>query len=61
MIIIKYYEWLRFLKDERYPVYEICNSKFEKVKEISRERALELIRNKRLTKVYNSKNGCIWR
>ena len=49
MLIIKYYEWVRFQPDQRQPVYELCKrdpSQKEGVKTIKvldKETALKMI------------------
>ena len=61
MIIIKYYEWLRLNKDpDRYPIWEICNEKYEKVKEITKEEAKRLIRENNLRLAHFDNNGAIY-
>ncbi len=37
MIIIKYFEWMKLLKDERHPVYEICDKHYKCRRQITRE------------------------
>lgn len=61
MIIIKYHEWLRFEPDYREIVYELCNDDFEKVKKISKEKAIELIKDNGLQKVHHNRYGSIWK
>lgn len=60
MIIIKYYEWLKLFKDERIPVYELCNKRYEKVRQLSREDAIRMIREHNLRIVHKDTNGTIW-
>ena len=60
MIIIKYFEWLKLFKEERLPVYELCNKKYEKVRQLSREDAIRMIRDNNLRIVHKDKNGTIW-
>ncbi|MBO7323715.1 MAG: hypothetical protein J6U51_09065 [Bacteroidales bacterium] len=60
MIIIKYFEWLKLFKDERYPIYELCNKKYEKVRQLSREDARRMIKDNHLRMVYFDANGAIW-
>lgn len=60
MIIIKYYEWLRFAKDVRETVWEVCNSKYKKIRQVSKEEALRLIRENNLHMVYKSSKGAIY-
>lgn len=45
MIIIKYYEWIKIMPEERHPIYEIVNSKYEKLRTITRDEAQRLIRD----------------
>ena len=65
-MIIKYYEWLRLLPDERYAVYEICERDPElkdgvrHVKYIEKEEAKKLIEVKNLHVVHRNKLGVIW-
>lgn len=66
MMIIKYYEWLRFLPDERHAVYEICERDSElkdgvrHVKHIEKEEAKKLIEANNLHVVHRNKLGVIW-
>ena len=60
MIIIRYYEWLKLFKEERYPIFELCNDKYECKKELTRDEAREMIKKNHLRLVYHDKNGDIW-
>lgn len=61
MIIIKYFEWLKIQPDYREAVYELCNDDFEKVRVLSKEKAVEMIRANKLTMVHRNIAGTIWR
>lgn len=66
MLIIKYYEWVRFQPDQRQPVYELCKrdpSQKEGVKTIrllDKETALKMIEEEGYLQVYRDKSGTIW-
>lgn len=66
MLIIKYYEWVRFQPDQRQPVYELCKrdpSQKEGVKTIKvldKETALKMIEEEGYLQVYRDKSGTIW-
>jgi hypothetical protein len=61
MIIIKYPEWLRLQPDYREMVYELCDDEFKKIKKISKEEAIELIKENDLRMVHRNKYGAIWK
>lgn len=62
MIIIKYFEWLRFLVEpERFPVWEIVDKEFEKIREIKPDEAKRLIKKHGLKLVHFNSNGAIYR
>lgn len=71
MIILKYYEWLRIQElmqkktglkpDLRNPVYELCDEKFKKIRMISRDEAVEMIKENDLSLVHRNKYGAIYR
>lgn len=61
MIIIKYFEWLKIQPDLREAVYELCNSDFKKIRQISKDEAVEMINENHLTRVHRDKHGAIWR
>lgn len=65
MIIIKYYEWLRLIKDaERYPIWEkgkIVDGQYIKVKELTKEEAKRLIRENHFRLVHFNNDGAIYR
>lgn len=61
MIIIKYYEWMRIIPDEKHPVYELCNDRFERRRELTREDAQRMIKDNNLMLVHRDKRGAIWR
>ena len=66
MMIIKYYEWVRFQPDQRQPVYELCKrdpSQKEGVKTIrtlDKETALKMIEEEGYLLVYRDRAGIIW-
>lgn len=60
MIIIKYYEWLKLGKDERIPIYELCDKEYKCKKTLSREDARRMIKDNHLRMVYFDANGAIW-
>ena len=66
MLIIKYYEWVRFQPDQRQPIYELCKrdpSQKEGVKTIKvldKETALKMIEEEGYLQVYRDKSGTIW-
>lgn len=61
MIIIKYYEWLRFLKyPDRMPVWEICGKDYKAIKPITRDEAKRLIKENNLRLVFHSNDGAIY-
>lgn len=61
MIIIKYYEWLKFLKHpDRMPVWEICTKEYKAIKQISRDEAKRLIKNNNLKLVFHNNDGAIY-
>ena len=60
MIIIKYYEWLKLFKDERIPIYELCNKRYEKVRQLTREDARRMIRENHLRMLHHDTNGASW-
>ena len=71
MVILKYYEWLKIQEllmkkngikpDIREAVYELCNDKFKKIRQLTKEEAVELINENHLTRVHRDKYGAIWR
>lgn len=61
MVIVKYYEWLRFEPDYKQTIYELCNESFERVKKISKQNAIDLIRENGLQKVHHCRYGAIWK
>jgi hypothetical protein len=66
MLIIKYYEWVRFQPDQRQPEYELCKrdpSQKEGAKTIrllDKETALKMIEEEGYLQVYRDKSGTIW-
>jgi hypothetical protein len=60
MIIIKYFEWLKLFKDERYPIYELCDKNYKCKKTLSREDARRMIRDNHLRLVHFNNDGAIW-
>lgn len=61
MIIIKYYEWLRFLKyPDRMPVWEICDKNYKPIKQITRDEAKKLIKAHNLRLVHHNNDGAIY-
>lgn len=71
MVIIKYYEWLKIQEllmkknglkpDIREVVYELCSNDFKKIRQISKEEAVEIIEENHLVRVHRDKYGAIWR
>lgn len=61
MIIIKYYEWLKIQPDLREVVYEQCKDDFKKVRQLTKQEAIEMIEENHLVKVHRNKYGAIWR
>lgn len=60
MIIIKYFEWMKLIKDERHPVYEICDKHYKCRRQIPREEAQKLIKEHNLRLVHRDNDGAIW-
>ena len=60
MIIIKYFEWMKLIKDERHPVYEICDKHYKRRRQIPREEAQKLIKEHNLRLVHFNNDGAIW-
>lgn len=61
MIIIKYYEWLRILKDaSRYPVWELCDKKYKKIRKLNKDEAKRMIKENNLRLVYFDNSGAIY-
>ena len=61
MIIIKYNEWLKIKPDLRNVVYELCRKDFRKIRQISKEEAIQMIKENHLQMVHRNKHGAIWR
>jgi fido (protein-threonine AMPylation protein) len=61
MIIIKYHEWLKIQPEYKETAYELCNDDFKKVRRLSKEEAVELIRKNNLQRVHRNMYGAIWR
>ena len=71
MVILKYYEWLKIQEllmkknglkpDIREVVYELCSNDFKKIRQISKEEAVEIIEENHLVRVHRDKYGAIWR
>lgn len=61
MVIIKYYEWLKIQPDLREVVYELCKEDFKKIRQLTKEEAIELIEENHLVRVHKDKYGAIWR
>lgn len=71
MVIIKYFEWLKIQEllmkknglkpDIREVVYELCSNDFKKIRQISKEEAVEIIEENHLVRVHRDKYGAIWR
>lgn len=61
MIIIKYNEWLKIQPDLRNVVYELCRKDFRKIRQISKEEAIQMIKENHLQMVHRNKHGAIWR
>lgn len=47
--------------DIREAVYELCNDKFKKIKQLTKQEAVELIEENHLMRVHRDKYGAIWR
>ena len=60
MIILKYYEWLKLLKDERHVIWEQCDSQYNPIKRLTREDAQRLIKKHHLHLVFENKYGAIY-
>ena len=66
MLIIKYYEWVKFQPDHRQAVYELCKrdtTEKDGVKTIEildKETALRIIEDEEYILVYRDRSGCIW-
>lgn len=60
MIIIKYFEWLKLFKDERYPIYELCDKEYKCKRILSREEARKMIKQHHLRMVHFDESGAIW-
>lgn len=66
MMILKYYEWLKILPNEKHAVYELCKRDetaeegVRKIRTIDRETALEMIATHHLQLVHRNKYGVIW-
>jgi hypothetical protein len=61
MVILKYHEWLRIQPDYRSTIYELCDDEFKKKRQISKEEAIELIREHNLQRVHRNMHGAIWK
>lgn len=61
MVIIKYFEWLKLFPDYREVIYELCTDKFKKIRQISKEEAIEMIEQNHLRKVHWNHSGAIWK
>ena len=61
MVIIKYNEWLIFDPDLRGTVYELCSDDFKKVRKLSKEEAVKIIKENRLERVHRNRYGAIWK
>lgn len=61
MVIIKYFEWLKIQPDLREVVYELCNNDFKKIRQLTKEDAIEMIEENHLVRVHRDKYGAIWR
>lgn len=69
MVIIKYFEWLKIQEllmkknglkpDIREVVYELCSNDFKKIRQISKEEAVEIIEENHLVRVHRDKYGAI--
>ena len=66
MMIIKYYEWIKFQPDHRQAVYELCKrdpTQKDGVKTIDildKETALRMIEDEEYILAYRDRSGCIW-
>ena len=61
MIIIKYFEWLKIQPDLRDVVYELVTEDFKKIRQLTKEEAIEMIEENHLVRVHRDKYGAIWR
>ena len=66
MMVIKYYEWLKILPDEKHAIYELCvrddksESGVRKIKELDKQSAMAMIADKHMQVVCKNKYGIIW-
>lgn len=61
MIILKYHEWLRLFPDIKDTVYELCGDDYRKIRQISKEEAIQMIADNGLTRVHRNRYGAIWK
>ena len=66
MMIIKYYEWLKILPDEKHTIYELCKRDpdaeggVRKIRNIDKATAMAMIAEHHLNIVHRNKYGIIW-
>lgn len=66
MMILKYYEWLKILPEEKHVVYELCNRDpdteegVRRVKYLDKDTAMRLIEDNHLIIRQQNKYGIIW-
>ena len=66
MMIIKYYEWLKIIPDEKHPICELCKRDTDaedgirKIKNIDKQTAQRMIEDNHLRVVCKNKYGIIW-
>ena len=66
MMIIKYFEWLRILPEEKHAIYELCKRDpkeedgVKRIKTLTREVAKKMIEDNNLHIVQRNKYGIIW-
>lgn len=66
MMIIKYYEWLKILPDEKHAIYELCErddnieTGVRKIRNLDKHTAMAMIAEKHMQVVCKNKHGIIW-
>ena len=66
MIIVKYYEWIKFYPDARHPIWELCKKDPEaedgmkKLKDLTPEEAKRMIRENNLVCTYSNRHGAVY-
>ena len=65
-MILKYYEWLKILPEEKHVVYELCNRDpdaeegVRRVKYLDKDTAMRMIEDNHLIIRQQNKYGIIW-